>query len=360
MTENQQQQQKYYERMIEGCLKQYNDPVTANKWFIRAEEELNDSRFCDLVFSVIFEKYAVEPNFEHAISKAKRIFESTYTNFLKNFQFTEASDFLNHRLTIQETGLICDEEFVSRLYKVRDSYRDSYLEEQQRIKNLSVEIEDLLTSGKFMEAEELYHQNSDHIEPENYEKLIAEHTRVFLDKAFDESNEELILGKYIAKNNPTLEQDSFSKRILAVKDNNENAIDDFSNQLASKIVSDFPVAVAVVPSSKVEKQSNQGIRKVANRLVASNNLIDATECLFRFQSLEKEKKDITNQDHIGTILVQSPEVISGRKVLLIDDVKTRGKSLGACKELLLNAGAEQVKWAVLGFTASCVRCLIHG
>lgn len=383
MTEK--QRQKYYEQKIEGCLKKYNDPVTAHKWLIRAEEELNDSRFCDLVFSAIFEEYSVEPIFEDAISKAKQTFESTYTSFLKNFQFTQACNFL--RLKLQEMGLVFEVEFISRLYKIRDSY----LEEQQRIKNLSVEIEDLLTFGKFIEAEELYHQNSDCIEPkdfipkmqshlkkqlikylgegdyvsakdiyqgrskyisqENYEKLIVEHTRVFLDKAFDELNENLSFGKYIAKNNPILEQDSFSKRILGVKDNDEKAIGYFSNRLASKIISDFPVAVAVVPSSTVEKQSNQGIRKIAKRLVASNNLIDVTECLSRVQSLEKQKKDITVQDHKGTIRLKSPQEISGRKVLLIDDVKTTGKSLDACKELLLDAGADQVKWAVLGETA---------
>ena len=48
----------------------------------------------------------------------------------------------------------------------------------------------------------------------------------------------------------------------------------------------------------------------------------------------------------------SDEVIAGQHVLLLDDVCTTGNSLGACRQLLLDAGAAEVYCLVLAKTAN--------
>jgi predicted amidophosphoribosyltransferase len=53
---------------------------------------------------------------------------------------------------------------------------------------------------------------------------------------------------------------------------------------------------------------------------------------------------------LDSIKVVKPDLIKGRRVLLLDDVKTSGNSLIACKELLLKAGAKEVVMVALGRT----------
>ena len=44
----------------------------------------------------------------------------------------------------------------------------------------------------------------------------------------------------------------------------------------------------------------------------------------------------------GAFRVQDPDLIEGRRVLLVDDVITTGATAAACAQALLSAGAESV------------------
>lgn len=52
----------------------------------------------------------------------------------------------------------------------------------------------------------------------------------------------------------------------------------------------------------------------------------------------------------GAFQVRAPERVTGRTVLLIDDVMTTGATLHACAEVLLTAGAAEVRCFTLGRT----------
>ena len=141
--------------------------------------------------------------------------------------------------------------------------------------------------------------------------------------------------------------DQFSKKILDLKRNSESRIDYFMQELNPRMGSNF--AIVVVPSSDPEKQ--QGIRTLGIKLAnAAPGRVDANGCLVRTRSLPEEyKRDINYQ--LQSINVTDTDLITGRKVLLLDDVSTSGISLEACKKLLLDAGAVEVQCAVLGKTA---------
>ena len=59
-------------------------------------------------------------------------------------------------------------------------------------------------------------------------------------------------------------------------------------------------------------------------------------------SAEKRRANIS-----GVYTVSDPELIAGKRVLLIDDIITSGSTLSECAKTLLEAGAEEVRCATL-------------
>lgn len=65
------------------------------------------------------------------------------------------------------------------------------------------------------------------------------------------------------------------------------------------------------------------------------------------QALENVTKDERFTRLKGTISARSPDIISGKKIVLVDDVMTSGATLSACTEACKQAGAKEISVVVL-------------
>jgi hypothetical protein len=185
---------------------------------------------------------------------------------------------------------------------------------------------------------------------------------IFVDPTTEASDEVFSLGVYYPVKDPRFSSDGHSKAILKIKyrhgeepdsqpwkqGNKTIALANFYRRLDGLLAPG--IAIAVVPSHKTFLNPS-GIQELAQRL-AANQRIDATGCLIRRKAIPKLAKGGNRSvvRHLETIEVQHAELITGRDVLLLDDVTTSGGSLDACRQLLLGAGALAVKRAVLGTT----------
>jgi phosphoribosylpyrophosphate synthetase len=142
---------------------------------------------------------------------------------------------------------------------------------------------------------------------------------------------------------------TYSAKILDLKEKRHAGIVYFFNKVEPLIRKE--VALATVPSHDPQKKIN-GIRELAQRICIDDPRIDATGALIRKQPVEKLATggDRSTDNHFKSIVVESPQLVRGRRVLLLDDVVSTGNSLRACRDLLLAAGARSVYCAALGKT----------
>ena len=177
---------------------------------------------------------------------------------------------------------------------------------------------------------------------------------IFTNSVIEQSDMILSLGDYhpFWKNKslyiPNPEFDDYSRRIMDIKENDNDAIGFFYGLINDIICKN--VVICVVPSHDPEKVDS-GIRTLA-KMLAENGRVDGTDCLVRYKKIDKlsdgGKRSI--QIHINSIKVQSTNLIKGKEILLIDDVTTTGNSLIACKRILMDNGAKKVKCLALGKT----------
>lgn len=108
------------------------------------------------------------------------------------------------------------------------------------------------------------------------------------------------------------------------------------------------IALAVVPTHQAF-QAFWPLRTLAQRL-AETGRIDATSCLVRHTTIRRIVfgGPSTRALHRQTIQVKDAELIRGQRVLLLDDIAKSGASLIACREMLLEAGADVVQSVALG------------
>lgn len=129
--------------------------------------------------------------------------------------------------------------------------------------------------------------------------------------------------------------------------------------LLNGVLLDAPFVVTVVPSHQASTDqssthSTSAIVRLGQSLCRTGKRIDGTTCLIRHKSIPKQayggarSKDVHRRSIEFNPKFPSPS----RSFLLIDDIMTTGKSIAACKEILLKAGARQVKAVVLAKTVA--------
>lgn len=140
--------------------------------------------------------------------------------------------------------------------------------------------------------------------------------------------------------------DVFSGKILDLKEGKLSAVRYFYNLLDMEICKG--VTICAVPSSDSSKEAT-GIGMLAEML-AENGRINKTYFLRRNKDIDKlalgGRRD--RNIHMQSIETVQEINIEGDIVLLMDDVTTTGNSLYACKEILVQSGAEHVEMFALG------------
>ncbi len=114
------------------------------------------------------------------------------------------------------------------------------------------------------------------------------------------------------------------------------------------------IAVVVVPSHD-PWITEAPIRLLAQALALAaddtdNPRTDATACLVRHTKIQRIVYGGHSSPylHRQTIRLEQPELVQGRRVLLLDDIAKSGQSLLACRVMLYDAGAAVVQAASLG------------
>lgn len=143
--------------------------------------------------------------------------------------------------------------------------------------------------------------------------------------------------------------DDASGRILNFKEGKPAAFRYYLDSMDVQLPDD--ATLCAVPS---HAPGNHGeVRALAQALAArKDQRTDATSCLVRHSKIHKlssgGRRDI--DVHLNSIRVENVDLIRGREVTLIDDVTTTGNSFAACRQLLLNAGAQSVHCVALAKT----------
>ncbi len=146
-----------------------------------------------------------------------------------------------------------------------------------------------------------------------------------------------------------LRHKGMSELIIELKNKDGFAI----RELVGYIIDRVPEVdvICSVPSSNAE-DTNNGI-KIASRIIAQKlNIIDGTDCLYRTRTRPKScsgnRSDVYSQT--STLAVTNKHLISGKTVLLLDDVTTSGTTLVACASMLKQAGAKTILKYAIGAT----------
>jgi predicted amidophosphoribosyltransferase len=85
---------------------------------------------------------------------------------------------------------------------------------------------------------------------------------------------------------------------------------------------------------------------IAQHVARSAKLSCRESCLIRTQHSEQHRAGMDAKGRRDTVAnaftVQNPRLVSGERVLLVDDVFTTGATVSACADALLASGAESV------------------
>ena len=176
---------------------------------------------------------------------------------------------------------------------------------------------------------------------------------VFVNEAWNNTNEIVVYSNYHKYwldrerkiKNPLF--DVFSGKILDLKEGKQPAVRYFYNLLTQEICEE--VTICVVPSSNKDNRES-GMAKLGEMLAQDYSRRNKVFYLERTKSISKLAAggDRSKEVHLRSISTVEHMDISGEIVLLMDDVTTTGNSLYACREILLQHGAEKVEMFALG------------
>jgi adenine/guanine phosphoribosyltransferase-like PRPP-binding protein len=151
------------------------------------------------------------------------------------------------------------------------------------------------------------------------------------------------IGTYVPKrfwDDENIPDDGYTAFILDIKYGESEAIRECIDLLSYNLTG-FN-AVTAVPPSQVGATS--GIQRVARELAQKKRLTDATSCLRRHKSVAShaENSHRSVDEHLKSIFLEHPEKIEGKRILLLDDVRTTGCSIDACSQLLEQASPQLI------------------
>lgn len=159
----------------------------------------------------------------------------------------------------------------------------------------------------------------------------------------------------LAKKNEEDILDDLSRMVLRLKNYADlSTLEFFFELLHPHLEKGLPIVS--VPSSTAGK-TNSGITRLAKMLSKSGcGRIDATSCLVRTVSVKPNhmRGERSIAKHINSIKVVDRHLIQGQTVILLDDICSTGSTLDACDQLLIKAGAVEVKQYALLIEASAV------
>ncbi|WP_163695592.1 phosphoribosyltransferase family protein [Adonisia turfae] len=162
--------------------------------------------------------------------------------------------------------------------------------------------------------------------------------------------DDFCIGSYLQKDywsDDDYPDDRYTAFILEIKNCHQESIQE-AIKLFSDCLSGFD-AVAVVPSHHVNGQLS-GIRQIALGLAHRSQKQDATACLRRHRPIHKLSEDGERSIgvHLQSIELDHANLIKGKRVLLLDDVRSTGHSLAACQQILKAAKPKSVHPLALG------------
>lgn len=141
-----------------------------------------------------------------------------------------------------------------------------------------------------------------------------------------------------------------SSRTLGLKKKEAAALAYFFEYMVEKVKK--PTAIAVVPSHSPATGPTTGVHILARQIAKALGKVDASDSLIRHTEINKLASggDRSIERHLQSVSVPDPKLVQGQHVLLLDDVTTSGNSLLACRRILLEAGAVDVKMVALART----------
>jgi predicted amidophosphoribosyltransferase len=154
--------------------------------------------------------------------------------------------------------------------------------------------------------------------------------------------------------------DAVSGQLLDLKNkahpNYTAAVTRFSSDvrsfLAQRLDGAGPFVCLVVPSSTAGRHSD-GLCAILERVAKQDNRLKLqATCLRRHTTIPKLSRGGAREVevHLNSIDIPLPALVSGKAVLLLDDISTSGNSMVACRQLLLQAGATTVMALAIGKT----------
>jgi len=156
------------------------------------------------------------------------------------------------------------------------------------------------------------------------------------------------LGAYIPSRNPDHYSDQLTQMVLRLKRRERDAIAYFARMIDPLLARN--VVMVAVPSSDPAREPS-GVKLLAQRL-AEQGRIDGTGCLGRSEAIDAQSRggQRSRERHERTIVVAAPDLLWGKAVVLLDDVRTSGTTLDVCRAKLKLYQPASITEFVLGQT----------